>query len=142
MASYRDTVIEKLKTEFSEITELKTVERKIVEPENQRYLVSELPALIILEPAETYEEYEKANYAIFNLTLDLVLWAVSEDGNTTSEIDTCIKKIKEKLHSNLTLDDTSLDVEITSISSDIKTKPLFKYTISIVVSYYHSILTA
>lgn len=142
MASYRDTVIEKLKTELLEITELKTVKRKIVEPENQKYQSSELPALFILEPEETYEEYEKSSYAIFNLTLDLVLWAISEDSDTTSEIDTCIKKIKEKLHSDLTLDDTSLDVEITSISSAVKIKPLFNYTISIVVKYYHSILTA
>ena len=138
MPNRRD-VLAQLKIVLDEITEIKTVVRVYLEAEFDitQYAQADLPLIAIPEPAEETDEEMTSQRSLMALATKLVVyfidWAVDPDA---TKYEALIKKIRDKIGANFTLNDTATEARVMSVSSVLGTMPIYNFVVGMEMKYY------
>ena len=136
MGLHRNTILAKLKTILQTITEIKTVVRTYKDVDLQNYSSSQLPLIEIREPAETTSTQLTNMRAMMNLDISLIVHFVSWAESPTTEYETLIKKIRDKIGEDFRLDNTVTAVWIQTVTIVDGTMPVYKFGITLMLRYY------
>lgn len=135
----RRTVLSTLATKMGEIAEISTVVRAYLETDFDitQYAMSDLPLMVIPEPAEETEEEMTSQRTIMSLLVKEVIyfldWAIDPDATL---YETLIKKIRDKIGANFKLDGAATETRVMSVSSVLGTMPVYNFVIDLEVRYY------
>jgi len=138
MPNRRD-VLAQLKIVLDEITEIKTVVRVYLEAEFDitQYAQADLPLIAIPEPAEETDEEMTSQRSLMALATKLVVyfidWAVDPDA---TKYETLVKKIRDKIGANFTLNDKATEARVMSVSSVLGTMPIYNFVVGMEMKYY------
>ena len=136
MADNRRDVLSGLETIIDEISEVTTVVRSYREVDILNYKEAELPLVNIIEPDEDTYQDMTSNRAIMSLGVMVKVWFVSWAEVPTSTYETLMKKIRDKIGANFTLDDTVDAAWIDSVTAIEGEMPVYNYGISMQIRYY------
>ena len=138
--SDRRSVLAALKTILEEISE---VEESVVRTylgtdfDITQYAISDLPLIVISEPAEDTFEEMTSQRSMMSLTAKLMVyfvdWAIDPDATKYEDL---VKKIRNKIGANFTLNDTATECRVADISTILGTLPVFNFVIGLEVRYY------
>jgi len=137
----RRTVLAALKTILEEITEISTVVRVYLEADFDitQYTVASLPLVAIPEPLEETEKEMTSQRSIMTLVTRLVVyfvdWAIDPD---SALYETLVKRIRDKIGVNFTLNNTATETRVMSVSSVLGTMPIYNFMIDLEMRYYLS----
>jgi len=137
MGNRRDVLAE-LKTVLEEITEIKTVVRTYLETEFDitQHAMAELPLIAIPEPVEETEEEGTSQRSMMALLTKLIVyflhWGVSPDVT----YETLVKKIRDKIGNNFTLNEKATESRVTSVSSVLGIMPVYNFVAELELRYY------
>jgi len=138
--STRNDCLARLLTNISAITSIKSVERGNEDPGGAGgYTKAELPLAIIKAEQETVD-YETNRYGYWLVKVSLFLYFLSDEDETTDR-ETLVAAIKNKIGEDPTLNGLCEMCEITSIVSS-GAYPLYKETFALEFKYEQSISVA
>jgi len=136
--SERENVLAALKTVLEEITEIKTVVRVYLsEFDITQFSQAELPLVAIPEPSEETDEESTSQRSMMALATRLLVyiidWAIDPD---STKYDALVKKIRDKIGDNFTLNDTTTECRVASVSAIMGTMPVYDFTVDLEMKYY------
>jgi len=136
--SERENVLAALKTVLEEITEIKTVVRVYLsEFDVCQYAQVELPLVAISEPAEETDEESTSQRSMMALATRLLVyiidWAIDPD---STKYDALVKKIRDKIGDNFTLNDTATECRVASVSTIMGVMPVYDFVVDLEMKYY------
>lgn len=135
----RRSVLAQLKIVLATITEVVTVIRAYLETDFDitQYAIADLPLVVIPEPAEETDEEMTSQRSMMLLGTKLIVyfvdWAIDPDA---TKYETLVKKIRDKIGANFTLNGTATEARIMSVSPVLGTMPVYNFVIELEMKYY------
>ena len=137
----RQSVLAQLAVVLGEIAEVEIVVRSYLEVEFDitQYLQSDLPLIVIPEPAEETFDEMTSQRSIMVLSTKLLVyfldWDIIPDA---AKYEALVKKIRDKIGNNFTLNDTATECRVASVSTILGTMPVYNFNIALELKYYLS----
>ena len=131
--------LQTLKIILEEISEVETVARTYfgTDFDITQYSTADLPIIVISEPAEETFEEMTSQRSMMSLTAKLMVyfvdWAIDPDATKYEDL---VKKIRNKIGDNFTLNDTATECRVIGISIILGTMPVYSFLIDLETRYY------
>ena len=139
MAQDRRSVMTALATKLAEITEIQTVVRTYLDTDFDitQYTQSQLPLIVIPEPAETTDEECTSQMSMMALATKLRIyfldWAIDPD---STKYEALVKKIRDKIGANFTLGDTATECRVNAVSQILGIVPVYDFFMDLEMKYW------
>ncbi|MHA1386760.1 MAG: hypothetical protein ACTSR3_23640, partial [Candidatus Helarchaeota archaeon] len=125
-----------LATIVDNISEVKTVVRSYLDIDVVNYKESELPLVNIREPSEESYESMTSQRSIMDLKIVLRVYFVSWNETPTTTYETLVKKIRDAIGENFTLNGKASGTWVDTISALDGNLPVYFFDIELTCRYY------